>query len=87
MSKPAKEDICTNCGHPLNRVSIPGDEDVPDPNPGDATVCLYCSHLMVFDDNLVLRPPNDAEMEDLAGRPDILEAMQFVSEYQRRYRS
>lgn len=84
MSKTVPEDYCPNCGHRLNRTSVPGPDD-PVPQAGDVTVCLYCSHLMVFAEDMSLRAPNDAELIELAGRPDILRVMQFVREFQEKF--
>jgi hypothetical protein len=49
-----------------------------DPTPGCATVCLYCSHLMIFADDMTLREPTHAEIVELAGEPALIEAMKYV---------
>lgn len=84
MSTRVPEQICQSCGRSLTAVSTPGPED-PQPSPGDATVCLYCGHLMIFTDEMTLRLPNDQEIYELGGRPDILNIMAFIQEYQKRY--
>jgi hypothetical protein len=42
------------------------------PEPGDATVCLDCGHVMIFGDDMGLRNPTGAETHDLAGDEGIL---------------
>lgn len=55
------------------------------PGVGDYTVCLYCSHLMIYGENMILRNLTDSEMVEIAGDPGLLEAQRFVAEYRRRY--
>jgi hypothetical protein len=42
------------------------------PSPGDASICLYCGHIMIYTDQLTFRNPNDAEMHEIAGDERIL---------------
>lgn len=84
MSQPVPEQKCLNCDKQLNRVSVTGPED-PVPTPGDATVCLGCGHLMIFTDTMGLRNPNEDELKELAGRRDILDTMEFITEYRKHY--
>lgn len=83
MSVPVPEHKCPYCSHALNRVSIPGPDPVPEPEPGDATVCINCSAVLVFGPDLTVHKPTDEEIVDLAGSPSLLEAMRFVGEYQK----
>lgn len=64
---------CPNCGA-LNDTASPFDEDA-EPKPGDASICIMCGHLSVFDDNLVLRNPTDEEIYKYAGDERIVLAM------------
>lgn len=75
---------CTNCGHVPDAADTVSGNDKP-PEVGDYTICLYCSHLMVYGDNMVLRNPNDLEMKEIAGDPGLLEAQAFVAEYRRQF--
>ncbi len=70
---------CPNCGKPLNEATaMEGDMR---PKPGDLTVCLYCSHLMAFDDTMRLRELNDPEIHSAAGDADVLAMMNFTALY------
>jgi hypothetical protein len=42
------------------------------PKSGDITICLYCGHLMAFDDQLSFRGLTDEEMKSIAGDPRVL---------------
>jgi hypothetical protein len=42
------------------------------PKPGDITICLYCGHVMAFDNHRRLRPLTDDEMHAVAGDKLIL---------------
>lgn len=63
-----KPNKCLNCDAVLD-ASSSTDEDTRGPEPGDATICFYCGHLMVFDHELNLRNPNDDELIEMAGDP------------------
>jgi len=74
---------CLNCGYELDAVSHVENETAR-PKPGDATVCL-CGHLMVFDDDMRLRAPTDAEIKDLAGDPEYLLTQKFTAFWRDKY--
>jgi hypothetical protein len=59
-----------NCGQTLDGTSAVGEDAVPDP--GDATICIYCGHLMAFDVSLKFRELTDQEVRDIAGDERIL---------------
>lgn len=61
---------CLHCGRQLSGATAVGDDAAP--TPGDATVCIYCGHIMVFAEDLKLRNPIAAEIDDLAGDERIL---------------
>jgi hypothetical protein len=44
---------CLGCGHMLDAASAV--DANAKPSPGDATICLHCRHVMMFDENLALR--------------------------------
>jgi len=70
-----KRDYCLNCGELLDGVtSIVHDgakEDIK-PKPGDMTVCAYCRHLMIYDDDGKLREPTFTEIAEIANDPRVL---------------
>lgn len=61
---------CTACGKQLDAVSHVKGDAIPDE--GDISLCLYCGHIMVFGQDLILREPTTAECSEIAGRKDIL---------------
>jgi hypothetical protein len=44
-------------------------------------VCVYCGHLLVFDDDLRVRNPTDVEIIALGGDPQVLEAQAFAKAF------
>jgi hypothetical protein len=42
------------------------------PGAGDFTVCIYCGHIMVFNDDLTVRDPTGKEMIEMAGDQRII---------------
>ena len=71
---------CTACGKRVDAASCLREDDAY-PEPGDATVCLECGHLMIFTDGLGLRDPNAAEAHDLAGNKQLLEIQKMREAY------
>jgi hypothetical protein len=69
---------CTNCGS-LNGMA----SGRVQPTPGSFTVCLYCHHLMVYGEGMVLRELTDDEMREIAGDPSLLNVMRIAEEYKR----
>ena len=54
---------CLRCHKEIDNITDPFGEDSP--NPGDATVCSECGHVMCFDDNLRFREITEAEKLEL----------------------
>lgn len=75
---------CLSCGHKLNRAEHP-DSDTFVPDAGDFTVCLYCDCLMVFNADLTLRHPTDAEKRAASVDPDVDRAIAFNREFRRQF--
>jgi len=72
--------ICLNCSKTLNAAAeLEGYQTAP--HPYDWVICLYCGHLMVFTSNLKLRDPNQEELIEMAGDPDIVGMMRFRDTY------
>ena len=54
-----------------------------DPEPGDASICLYCGHILIFGDDLKLREPQGREFWELAGDRKVLAAQKILLEYKK----
>src|SRR5262252_6336125 len=62
--------LCLECGEPIDRASGAFCDVAPEP--GDVTVCVYCGHVMVFREGLVLDNPDAEECYQIAGDKGIL---------------
>jgi hypothetical protein len=71
--------ICTQCGKTLNMASDGDDEHAP--NGGDFTICLYCEHLLVFNDDLSLREPSNEEAIEAQANTNLEEARAMARKY------
>lgn len=71
---------CPNCLRELDRLSSLEGET---PAPGDITVCLYCSHILILDEELKVRELTDKEMLDVAGDPDVKRIIEFTAAFRR----
>lgn len=60
---------CPECGIELSGATGWGGRG---PEPGDPCVCIRCGHLMVFNEDLSVREPNDEEILEFAGARKIL---------------
>jgi hypothetical protein len=72
---------CVQCNAELNTARNMDTDSMPEP--GDFTICLYCSHLMVFKDDLTLREPTNMEAVEASTNSDLHEVRAFVNEYRR----
>ena len=68
---------CLSCDRMLDGATTWDTESAP--QAGDATVCCYCGHLMIFGDDLALRQPNDDEIVALAGDKRLLMAQKVTA--------
>lgn len=75
---------CLSCGAEMTAATNVTGKGMPEV--GDATVCLYCGHLMIFDVGLALRPPTDQEIIELAGNAGLLKAMRASGLYRQNNR-
>ena len=64
---------CPNCGTVHDMASAVDDNVWP--KPGDASICIMCGHLSVFDEHLKLRHMTDDEVDKYAGDDRIVAAM------------
>lgn len=61
--------ICWHCDRVLD-AATPIDDGDPQPEPGAISLCLYCGAVAYFGDDLALRPPTEAELEQLGANPE-----------------
>jgi hypothetical protein len=61
------ENACLNCGKVLDGATAIDQEGEIRPTPGSITVCMYCGHLMAFDEQLHFRALTDEEIINIAG--------------------
>lgn len=74
---------CPNCGEPLDAATSP-DPDARPPAPGDVSVCIACSTILVFDHGLKLALPSPAQLDQLlAEDPALLDYVQAATEARR----
>jgi hypothetical protein len=62
-----KSNTCLGCGKLTDAATVVGEEGKIKPKPDDVTVCLYCGHLMAFDQELRFRALTDNEIKEFAG--------------------
>ena len=64
---------CTGCGELVNDATSV-DKDGAAPGGGDVTICIFCGHVMIYNDDLSMREPTGDEMRELFNDPRIVEA-------------
>lgn len=82
---PMPLDHCLGCGKLFDEATQVGRGNAA-PRPGDATICLECGHVMMFDKNRRVREPTGRELIDLAGDLRIM-MTKFTIEQIKRERS
>ena len=76
------ETACLSCGKGLDAAAQIG-AGMPSPSEGDVTVCLYCRHVMIYNADLSLRNPTDAEVVEIAGDPRLVATINLLGAYQK----
>jgi hypothetical protein len=77
---------CLDCGMTVT-AGTPSVVDRPDyrpPQPGDLAICIRCTHVMAYGDDLRVRALTDAEIVNVAGDPDMVEAVNKIAEFNKR---
>jgi hypothetical protein len=59
---------CLYCLSKLDAATLFGSLGLPEP--GDATICMYCGGVHIFGPELLLRKPSDEEARELQASPD-----------------
>jgi len=74
---------CPGCGRYLDvATSFKGEE----PEVGSASICSECGYIAIFDENLKLRDPTEAELEEIKKEPvvqQLLALMENVNRFRR----
>jgi hypothetical protein len=69
------KNTCLKCGKLLDAgTSIIGSKS---PKPGDASICFCCGNLMMFDSDMSLRHPTDAERRIMMSSPAVKAAIKI----------
>ena len=63
---------CLFCHKESDAATVVAVEGAVHPEPGDVTICMYCGHIMAFNESLQFRELNDDEIKDVAGDPRIV---------------
>jgi hypothetical protein len=67
--------LCPKCGYAMDAHTGTAGNKEP-PRPGDIGVCVGCMSPFIFDENLKLREPTDAEMDAIP--KDIMVKIRFA---------
>jgi RNase P subunit RPR2 len=85
MQHRIKMNECPSCHKQLDAASSVDDNLRPEP--GEITICLYCGHIMAFDDDLSFRELTSKEMIEVAGDPRILAIQRARQEVMKKSKS
>jgi hypothetical protein len=61
---------CLNCGYEIDASTITG--STHSPKPGNIGICIRCSHIMAYDEELKVRELTSEEMKAVAGNENVL---------------
>jgi hypothetical protein len=67
-----KQSPCPNCRRSIDTCHSASGERGP--QSGDLSICLYCGHLSAYGDDMALRELTDAEVVEVAGDPELIQA-------------
>lgn len=66
---------CLVCNRPFNAT---GTLDQTPPEAGDVSVCIHCAAVAIYDERLQLRPPTDAERQEIDADAEIAAVRRLV---------
>jgi hypothetical protein len=81
-----ERDACPFCGHQLDAVTAGPENPDATPLPGDLTVCIQCAGLLVFDDQMKVRPPTSEEQAEMLADPQVIRLVEAITGIQIRAR-
>lgn len=67
---------CSNCGYLLDACFGLGHDSQP--GPGSVSICGRCGKITLFDENLELRDPTEAERTEILSLPSVQAARRAV---------
>ena len=73
-----ERDACPLCGHWLDAATAGPSNPDATPKPGDITVCIQCVSVLVFDEDLRVRVPTDAEQAEAMALHDVVTVVQAI---------
>ena len=72
------ESACLECGAVQNRSSSFEGESA---SPGDIVLCIECSAIMAYGDDMTVRALTEEEMRSVAGSPELLRTQALLALY------
>lgn len=70
---------CLNCGYTVDAATAsPLDPAPRGPREGDTTVCVQCSHIMIFKADQTVRNATPEELAEITSDPDVLQLLQAI---------
>ena len=72
---------CPWCYAFVDGASIITNDEKAVPVGGDVSICLYCAHIGVYEDDLSIRKPTPEERETFDKDDDIFKAVQAVKRH------
>ena len=77
------ESKCPECGKRLDGCS--GVNHNRQPKVGDVTICIKCTEIAVFGNNLKLRKPTKKEMEEFKKNTELMGAQTKLKQFRKYY--
>lgn len=76
-----KKQPCLNCGAVFDGAS--SIDHTNEPKPNDLAICIECGHIMMYDENFTFRQLTDTEIVEVAGLPEVLNAVEEASKFRK----
>jgi hypothetical protein len=64
-------DACPYCGHRVDAATTTPGARGTGPCPNDASICIACGSMLIYDDDLRLRRPDPGELAELEADPRV----------------
>lgn len=83
-TKLAEKDRCPFCNYILNAATAGPHNPDASPEPNDATICINCGGVLIYDEHTRVRKPTDQELAEVMADPNATLMVQAVADLHRR---
>jgi hypothetical protein len=75
------EQKCPACQHAISWTTAANKPGSPTPKPGEVSICIFCTAILIFDEQLKLRLPTRDELAEWYHHPEVVLARKKIRDH------